>query len=154
MAFSIILDSRHVLLLRDSFSAAHFAITSHHCGKLTSRFGNRGRLATSKATNPEHSLSSLADGFSWGECASFFEILADGTTSTVDKRFIEYWFRKSSSLNFKMILSTYCSKLTRAILLGNERLPTEIGWQRRKTTMQSSEREKFTRLLKEAAGVA
>lgn len=53
-----------------------------------------GRLATSKATNPEHELSSLADGFSWGECASFFEIMADGTTGTVAKKFIEYWFRK------------------------------------------------------------
>jgi len=36
----------------------------------------------------------LADGFSWGECASFFEIMADGTTSTVRKDFIEYWLRK------------------------------------------------------------
>lgn len=53
-----------------------------------------GRLATSKATNPEHSLSALGAGFSWGECASFFEILADGTTGTVDKKFIDYWFRK------------------------------------------------------------
>lgn len=55
------------------------------------------RLATSKKTNPEHELSLLADGFSWGECASFFEIMADGTTGTVDKRFIDYWFRKSTS---------------------------------------------------------
>lgn len=53
------------------------------------------RLATSKKTNPEYELSLLADGFSWGECASFFEIMADGTTDTVDKRFIDYWFRKS-----------------------------------------------------------
>jgi hypothetical protein len=50
-----------------------------------------GRLATSKKTNPEHSLSKLADGFSWGEMASFFEIMADGTTGTVKKKFIEYW---------------------------------------------------------------
>src|SRR6478609_2315470 len=50
-----------------------------------------GRLATSKKTNPEHSLSKLADGFSWGEMASFFEIMADGTTGTVEKKFIEYW---------------------------------------------------------------
>jgi hypothetical protein len=49
------------------------------------------RLATSQATNPEHSLSRLADGFSWGEMASFFEIMADGTTGTVEKKFIEYW---------------------------------------------------------------
>lgn len=55
------------------------------------------RLETSEATNPEHELSRLADGFSWGECASFFEIMADGTTGTVQKDFIEYWFRKSSS---------------------------------------------------------
>jgi hypothetical protein len=53
-----------------------------------------GRLATSKKTNPEHSLSKLADGFSWGEMASFFEIMADGTTGTVEKKFIEYWLSK------------------------------------------------------------
>ncbi|KAL2803087.1 Chloroperoxidase [Aspergillus granulosus] len=86
------------------------------------------RLETSKRTNPEHSLSALADGFSWGECASFFEIMADGTTGTVDKRFIEYWFR-------------------------NERMPTEIGWQRRTTTMQGTERLWYTLRLMRAAGV-
>jgi hypothetical protein len=53
------------------------------------------RLATSKRTNPQHKTSLLADGFSWGECASFFEIMADGTTGTVKREFIEYWFRKS-----------------------------------------------------------
>jgi hypothetical protein len=52
------------------------------------------RLATSKRTNPQHKNSLLSDGFSWGECASFFEIMADGTTGTVRKDFIEYWFRK------------------------------------------------------------
>jgi hypothetical protein len=87
------------------------------------------RLATSQATNPEHSLSRLADGFSWGEMASFFEIMADGTTGTVEKKFIEYWLK-------------------------NERMPTEIGWQRRTTTMRGSERIAFTRRLMEAAGVA
>jgi hypothetical protein len=53
------------------------------------------RLATSKRTNPQHKTSLLADGFSWGECASFFEIMADGTTGTVRKDFIEYWLRES-----------------------------------------------------------
>jgi hypothetical protein len=33
-------------------------------------------------------------------------------------------------------------------------MPTEIGWQRRKTTMKGSERVKYTRLLMEAAGVS
>ncbi|KAK9422061.1 putative Heme haloperoxidase family profile domain-containing protein [Seiridium unicorne] len=87
-----------------------------------------GRLATSQATNPNFTFSGLADGFSWGECASFFEIMADGTTGTVNKTFIDYWFR-------------------------NERFPTEIGWSRRPTTMPSSEREYYTRLLMEAGGV-
>jgi len=86
------------------------------------------RLATSKRTNPQHQNSLLSDGFSWGECASFFEIMADGTTGTVRKDFIEYWFR-------------------------NERMPTEIGWERRPTVMQSSERTKYTRELMNAAGV-
>jgi len=31
-------------------------------------------------------------------------------------------------------------------------MPIEIGWARRPTVMQTSEREKFTRALKEAAG--
>ena len=53
-----------------------------------------GRLATSETTNPEHELTALGSGFSWGECASFFEILADGTTGTVAKKFIDYWLRK------------------------------------------------------------
>lgn len=53
-----------------------------------------GRLATSKATNPEHELSALGSGFSWGECASFFEIMADGTTGTVEKKYIDYWLRR------------------------------------------------------------
>ncbi|KAM0247557.1 hypothetical protein ACHAP5_004007 [Fusarium lateritium] len=96
-----------------------------------------GRLTTSKKTNPEHSLSKLADGFSWGEMASFFEIIADGTTGTVEKKFIEYWL-----------------SLTRISAVENERLPTEIGWQRRNTTMRGSERVKFTNMLMEAGGVA
>jgi hypothetical protein len=53
-----------------------------------------GRFATSKRINPQFKTSWLADGFSWGECASFFEIMADGTTGTVRKDFIEYWLRK------------------------------------------------------------
>ncbi|KAI7761100.1 hypothetical protein LZL87_011505 [Fusarium oxysporum] len=93
-----------------------------------------GRLTTSKKTNPEHSLSKLADGFSWGEMASFFEIMADGTTGTVEKKFIEYWLSISAA--------------------ENERMPTEIGWQRRTTTMRGSERIEFTRKLMQAAGVA
>ncbi|KAI9375899.1 Chloroperoxidase [Aspergillus egyptiacus] len=87
-----------------------------------------GRLATSQQTNPEHSLSLLADAFSWGECASFFEIMADGTTGTVAREYIEYWFR-------------------------NERMPTELGWTRRPTVMESEEREEYTERLKDAAGV-
>ncbi|KAL4973674.1 Chloroperoxidase [Aspergillus desertorum] len=79
-------------------------------------------------TNPAFELSWLAEGFSWGECASFFEIMADGTTGTVNKRYIDYWFR-------------------------NERMPTELGWQQRNVTMKGSELEKYSELLMEAAGV-
>ncbi|TKX25855.1 sterigmatocystin biosynthesis peroxidase-like protein 1 [Elsinoe australis] len=85
----------------------------------------QARYATSIKTNPQHKLSALGSGFSWGECASFFEIMADGTTGTVDKKYIDYWFR-------------------------NERLPTEIGWKRRTTEMQGSEREKYTQVLQDA----
>jgi hypothetical protein len=52
------------------------------------------RLSTSKRTNPKHQKTLLSDGFSWGECASFFEIMSDGTAGTVRKDFIEYWLRK------------------------------------------------------------
>jgi hypothetical protein len=134
-----------------------------------------GRLVTSQATNPNFTLSGLADGFSWGECASFFEILADGTTGTVNRTFIDYWFRKHlPSLHpfpahrfllhpdllpilFKSseFLFKYFSLVSESnMLLGNERMPTEIGWTRRPTTMPSSEREYYTMLLMEAAGVS
>lgn len=66
-----------------------------------------GRLATSKKTNPEHSMSKLADGFSWGEMASFFEIMADGTTGTVEKKFIEYWLSRLVS-SFDTLRLTGC----------------------------------------------
>ena len=39
-------------------------------------------------------------------------------------------------------------------VIENERLPTEIGWQRRTKTMQGSECVAFTKKLMEAAGVA
>lgn len=108
------------------------------------------RLATSKKANPEHDLSQLADGFSWGECASFFEIMADGTTGTVDKRFIDYWFRKSTPCGNGVV---YSINTNDSILVGNERMPTEIGWQRRNVTMRSSERIKYTLKLMKSAGV-
>ena len=110
-----------------------------------------GRLATSKKTNPEHSLSKLADGFSWGEMASLFEIMADGTTGTVEKKFIEYWLSMSSLFFIALSMIAW---LTSTSVVENERLPTEIGWQRRTKTMQGSERVAFTKKLMEAAGVA
>ena len=39
------------------------------------------------------------------------------------------------------------------ILVGNERMPTEIGWQRRNTTMRGSERIKYTLKLMKSADV-
>lgn len=106
-----------------------------------------GRLETSKKTNPEHSLSALASGFSWGEMASFFEIMADGTTGTVKKDYIEYWF--------SMLHPTFhYENETHNDFTENERMPTEIGWQRRTTTMRGSERMAFSRKLMEAAGVS
>jgi hypothetical protein len=110
-----------------------------------------GRLATSKKTNPEHSLSKLADGFSWGEMASFFEIMADGTTGTVEKKFIEYWLSMPPLLFTPLSIATW---LITTSATENERLPTEIGWQRRTKTMQGTERVAFTKKLMEAAGVA
>ena len=44
-------------------------------------------------------------------------------------------------------------KLTRTST-ENERMPTEIGWQRRNVTMRGSERMAFSRKLMEAAGVS
>jgi len=108
-----------------------------------------GRLATSERTNPKYSLSKLADGFSWGECAAFFEIMADGTTGTVAKKYIEYWLSMLPSF-----VDLFGSRLTRTSAVENERMPTEIGWQRRTKTMRGTERIAFTRKLMQAAGVS
>jgi hypothetical protein len=112
-----------------------------------------GRLATSQNTNPEHKLSKLADGFSWGEMASFFEIMADGTTGTVEKKFIEYWLSMLGL--FISALSLHSDRADANLLTTeNERLPTKIGWQRRTKTMRGTERVTFTEKLMQAAGVA
>lgn len=112
-----------------------------------------GRLATLKRTNPEHSLSKLADGFSWGEMASFFEIMADGTTGTVAKKYIDYWL--SMLHHVISAAADYRTRLTRGTSpIGNERMPTEIGWQRRTKTMRGTERIAYTKKLMDAAGVS
>ncbi|KAK3116742.1 hypothetical protein LTR53_002575 [Teratosphaeriaceae sp. CCFEE 6253] len=49
--------------------------------------------------------------------------MADGTTGTVDKKYINYWIR-------------------------NEHLPVEIGWRRRTVEMKGSERTDFSQRLK------
>lgn len=108
----------------------------------------QGRIATSKKTNPEHKLSALGAGFSWGECATFFEILADGTTGTVDKKYIRYWIGKHSPIP---ACRSRCAVLTN-YFAENERLPTEIGWKRRPTEMPSSERVKYSQMLEKAGG--
>ncbi|RYP66388.1 hypothetical protein DL769_006050 [Monosporascus sp. CRB-8-3] len=64
------------------------------------------RVETSNATNPNFTLSTLGERFSYGESAAYIVILGNKITGTVPRDWVEYLFE-------------------------NERLPLEIGWTRR-----------------------
>ncbi|TKX25789.1 sterigmatocystin biosynthesis peroxidase-like protein 2 [Elsinoe australis] len=83
------------------------------------------RRAQSRATNPEHKFTTTNERDSWVECTTFFTVMADGRSGQVNKAFVDYLFR-------------------------HERLPTEIGWQRRDTELQPSELSRYVEMLKEA----
>ncbi|KAH8898238.1 Cloroperoxidase [Thozetella sp. PMI_491] len=66
------------------------------------------RVATSKATNPTYSMSTIGEIFSVGESAAYILVISgDNTTGTVRKSWVEYVFE-------------------------HERLPFELGWRRPK----------------------
>jgi hypothetical protein len=72
------------------------------------------RIQTSKATNPEYSLSEKGSNFGIGEAAAYVIILGDKVTGTVKQSLIEYFFE-------------------------NERLPLELGWRRPDTPFTMDE---------------
>ena len=52
------------------------------------------RINTCKATNPQFSLSDLGESFTIGETSTFISILGDRESLTVDRRLVEFLFRK------------------------------------------------------------
>ncbi|KAJ3543178.1 heme-thiolate peroxidase [Fusarium decemcellulare] len=69
--------------------------------------GKLFRQIQSRSTNPNYTFTSRTDTFSMGELAAPVLVFGDKATATVPRNLMEYFFE-------------------------NERLPTELGWQKKK----------------------
>ncbi|KAM7220425.1 Chloroperoxidase [Rhypophila decipiens] len=69
------------------------------------------RIKTSKATNPEYSMSNLGDSFSLGESAAYVVVIGDKKTATVSRSWLEFFFE-------------------------HEQLPLHLGWKRAETSFE------------------
>lgn len=61
----------------------------------TSAAGRAVQVRNSEATNPEFSLSQLAQGFTTGESIAFILVFGDLVTGVTPKSDVVYWFGKS-----------------------------------------------------------
>ncbi|KAL4951639.1 Cloroperoxidase [Aspergillus filifer] len=87
------------------------------------------RVNTSKATNPNYSMSELGEDFSYGETAAYLIVLGDKESGTVDRSWVEYMFK-------------------------NERLPTELGWTKRNETITIEDLSSMLQQIVEATSSA
>ncbi|KAL4744671.1 hypothetical protein BDW72DRAFT_212277 [Aspergillus terricola var. indicus] len=87
------------------------------------------RVNTSKATNPNYSMSQLGEDFSYGETAAYLIVLGDKESGTVDRSWVEYMFE-------------------------NERLPTELGWTKRNETITLEDLSSMLQRIVEATSSA
>ncbi|KAL2271407.1 hypothetical protein VTJ83DRAFT_778 [Remersonia thermophila] len=93
------------------FNKTVFAETKQHWGHgkildvAAAARARLGRIITSKATNPEYTMSELGDAFTYGESVAYIMVLGDINTGKAKRRWVEYWFE-------------------------NERLPTHLGWKK------------------------
>jgi hypothetical protein len=85
------------------------------------------RYTTSKATNPDYSMSNLGDQFSAGESAAYLFIMGNISTLTAPKKFVEYLFE-------------------------NERLPSEVGWKRPEHVFTANDLSTGIELIYNATG--
>jgi hypothetical protein len=88
------------------------------------------RQVTSKAFNPTYVFTSTTEEFSLGEVAA--PVIAFGGLDqvTVNKSLVEYFFSTWPSLYLTIWLSILCLTVS-ARALGNERLPTTLGWRKK-----------------------
>jgi len=55
-------------------------------------YARAGRIATSKATNPEYQMSELGDAFTYGESVAYVILIGDKHTGTANRSWVEYLF--------------------------------------------------------------
>jgi len=72
------------------------------------------RIKTSKAANPEYSMSRLGDGFSLGESAAYVIVIGDKKTATVKRSWLVFFFE-------------------------HEQLPQHLGWKRAETPFEQQD---------------
>ncbi|KAI1414399.1 Chloroperoxidase [Hypoxylon sp. FL1857] len=86
------------------------------------------RQIESRASNPEYTFTSRTEGFSLGEVAAPIIVFGDMESGTVNRSMVEYFFE-------------------------NERLPTELGWSKKKAPVTLEQIGKMAWLVKNATSL-
>jgi hypothetical protein len=84
------------------------------------------RMLESRAFNPEYTFSSTTEEFSLGEIAAPIIAFGDLEKATVERSLVVYFFGK---------LVRRQRRVKANFEIENERLPIELGWQRRHETV-------------------
>lgn len=123
----------------DSRSDAHFGSTiafnqsifdetkSHWTAEIVdlqmSANARTARIKTSKATNPEYSMSNLGDAFSLGESAAYVVIIGDRKSATVPRGWLTWFFE-------------------------HEELPQHLGWKRSETSFEEGDLDDVLEIMR------
>ncbi|KAL1837207.1 hypothetical protein VTJ49DRAFT_4158 [Mycothermus thermophilus] len=111
------------------FNKTIFAETKRHWGRgkildvPAAARARLGRIQTSKATNPEYTMSELGDVFTYGESIAYLIVLGNIKTGKAPRRLVEYWFE-------------------------NERLPTHLGWRRPSESLTIDHLDQYIYLIR------
>jgi hypothetical protein len=107
------------------------------------------RQIQSKAFNPTYYLPALIDGFAFAELASPIVVFGDVNAGTVDRKLVEYFFRKFT--RGTGLHDSLYGPLTRTA--ENERLPTELGWRRRESEVTLKDLDIVLQMLRAASSL-
>lgn len=103
------------------------------------------RQLESRSTNPDYKFTKSTEEFSLGEVAAPIIVFGDMAAGTVERAKVEYFFRKSNDETFDLRLETWLTDKKE-----NERLPTELGWQKKEKEITLTDILRTTAIIRNA----
>lgn len=103
------------------------------------------RQLESRSTNPDYKFTKSTEEFSLGEVAAPIIVFGDMAAGTVERAKVEYFFRKSNDETFDLRVETWLTDKKE-----NERLPTELGWQKKEKEITLTDILSTTAIIRNA----